>query len=58
MAELALSVAFLWFVSHPEQLDELTEKLQAWFDQTRYRASVWQALRAIRNLPERPENGS
>jgi hypothetical protein len=49
-------LAFLWYSTHPDSVQAAWEHVQAWGHAWVHRVSVWEALQAIRSLPETDES--
>lgn len=52
----AASLAMLYYLSNPDKLDRHREAVRGFWDRMQHKASVWQALREIRSLPEIQSN--
>lgn len=53
--DLAASAAMIYYVTHPECLDNLGEKMGRVWGKVVHRVSVWAARQDIRSLPETDE---
>jgi hypothetical protein len=49
-------LGFLYYSTHPEQVQAAWEHVRAWGYAWMHRISVWEALQAIRSLPETDES--
>lgn len=53
--DLAASAAMIYYVTHPDCLDNLGDKTRAIWGKFVHRVSVWTARQDIRSLPETEE---
>lgn len=51
----AMGLAVLAYMTHPDPFDKVIERLRAYAHAWFHRVSVWEAIQAIRSLPETEE---
>ena len=56
MIDLVASAAMIYYVTHPDCLDNLGEKARHAWRRIIHHVSVWAARQDIRSLPETDEN--